>query len=508
MSDELIYANVQSEFLLVGALYKQPDMYLIYGESIRSAYDFSDDATKFFYNLFEMMYKTFSQDFSERNINTFVTMDDSRFVEYTRYGGYRTIKEWAASANLDDVKNYYSTVKKYSVIREYKRKGFPVDNVMKSKKFPYMNAEEITQIVIGAASKVNTVILCEKESVVVNSRMEDIQKDYLITPQMGLTTPWYGYDLLFRGCREEKTIFDGMLSNEGKTRKLMQLAAHIALIEEQSVLIMSNEMSEEDLRSCLLTTVINNPEYKQLHGVDIEKKETEIVLGRYRDDDTGEFLVRAEGEDEDEYYDRVYSCSTEYRKVQQVSRWLDQKREKNLFFKDVGMDYSDKALEMCIKKHKELYGIKYFMYDTLKGFRTDDWQSVKQSATMLKELMKNEKCFMYAVFQLTDDSTFCDVFDLTSNNIANAKQVKHIADHLILNMRLNKDDYSKYEYEPFDKTEDWGSHRALNPEKIYYGSKIDKNRAADKSKLLLFEVNLDLNTWDNVGVLLKRDKRK
>ena len=41
-----------------------------------------------------------------------------------------------------------------------------------------MNAEEITQIVIGAASKVNTVILCEKESVVVNSRMEDIQKDY------------------------------------------------------------------------------------------------------------------------------------------------------------------------------------------------------------------------------------------------------------------------------------------------------------------------------------------
>ena len=115
---------------------------------------------------------------------------------------------------------------------------------------------------------------------------------------------------------------------------------------------------------------------------------------------------------------------------------------------------------------------------------------------------------MYAVFQLTDDSTFCDVFDLTSNNIANAKQVKHIADHLILNMRLNKDDYSKYEYEPFDKTEDWGSHRALNPEKIYYGSKIDKNRAADKSKLLLFEVNLDLNTWDNVGVLLKRDKRK
>lgn len=508
MSDELTYSNVQSEFLFIGALYKQPDTYLMYGESIRSAYDFSDEATKFFYNLFEIMYKTFSQDFSERNINTFVTMDETRFAEYNRFSGYRTIKEWAAGANLNDVKNYYSTIKKYSVIREYKRKGFPVENVMKSKRFPYMTAEEITQIVIGAASKVNTVILCEKESVVVNSKMEDIQKDYLITPQMGLTTPWYGYDLLFRGCREEKTIFDGALSNEGKTRKLMQLAAHIALVEEQSVLVLSNEMSEEDLRSCLLVTVINNEEYKQFHGVDIAKPETEIVLGRYRDDDTGEFLVRAEGEDEDEYYDRVFNCSTEFRKVQKVAQWLDQKREKNLFFKDVGMDYSDKALEMCIKKHKELYGIKYYCYDTLKGYRTDDWASVKQTATMLKELMKNEKLFMYAVFQMTDDSTFCDVFDLTSNNIANAKQIKHVADHLVLNMRINKDDYHKYEYEPFDKEEDWGDRRSLDPDKVYYGTKIEKNRAADKSKLLLFEVDLNYNTWYNVGVLLKRDKRK
>lgn len=267
-------------------------------------------------------------------------------------------------------------------------------------------------------------------------------------------------------------------------------------------------MSEEDLRSCLLTTVINNEEYRQFHGVDIQKKETEIVLGQYRDDFTGEFLVRAEGELEEDYYNRVWENSTEFRKVMKVSQWLDQKREKNLLFKDVGMDYSDKALEMCIKKHKELYGVKYFMYDTLKGYRTDDWQSVKQTATMLKELMKNEKLFMYAVFQLTDDTAYCDVFDLTSNNIANAKQLKHVADHLVLNMRIKSEDYSKYEYDPFDKSDNWGGYRSLDPNKVYYGSKIDKNRAADKSKLLLFEVNLDYNTWENIGVLLKRDKTK
>lgn len=360
-----------------------------------------------------------------------------------------------SGANLDDVKNYYNTIKKFSVIREYQRKGFPVEPVVNSKKFNYLTAEEITQIIISAATKVNTVILCDKESIVVNSKMVETQKNYLITPQMGLLTPWVGYNTMFRGCREEKVIFDGALSNEGKTRKLMQLAAHLALVENQSVLVMSNEMSEEDLRSCLLTTVINNPEYQKYHGVQINKKESEIVLGLYRNDDTGHFLNREDDETEDEYYNRVYACSTEFRKVLEVSKWLDSKRDKNLFFKDLGNDYSDRTLEMTIKKHKELYGIKYYAYDTLKGYRTDDWTSVKQTATMLKELMKNEKLFMYAVFQLTDESTFCDVFDLSSNNIANAKQIKHVADHMVLSVRLNKEDYAKYEYEPFDKTKDW-----------------------------------------------------
>ena len=501
-----IYSSVQSEYLFVGALYNNPDNYLLYGDSIRSAYDFYDEATRFFYDMFELMYKTFSQDFTERTINTFATMDDVRYRQYMQYSGYKTLKAYIESSNNNDIDNYYSILKKYSLIREYQRKGFPVDWIVNSKKFNAMSAEDIAQIVIGAASKINTVILCEKDAVVVNSDMVATQKKYLITPQMGIATPWKGYNIMFRGCREEKIIFDGALSNEGKTRKMMQLAAHITLIEDQSFLLMSNEMSEEDLKSCLLTTVINNPEYKQYHGVDINKKETEIVLGQYRDDDTGKFLVREDGESEDAYYLRVFHSSEEFRKVQKVSEWIDVKREKNLYFKDMGQDYSDQALEMTIKKHKELYGIKYYGYDTLKGYRTDDWQSVKQTATILKELVKKEKLFMYAVFQLTDDTVYCDVFNLTSNNIANAKQIKHVADHLALNMKINKADYDKYEYEAYDKT--LGDVRQpLNKNKTYYGCKIDKNRAADKSKLLLFEVDLDYNIWNNVGILLQKETK-
>jgi len=213
LSEQDFAVNVQSEYLFIGGLYKKPDMYLMFGESIRSKYDFGDDATKFFYDMFELMYKTFSQDFSERSVNTFATMDATRYQLFTKYKGYKTIKAYMDSANIDDMRNYYDTIKKYSVLREYQRKGFPVEHILNARDFHSMTAEKITQIIIGAASRVNTVILCEKESVVVNSKMIDTQRGYLMTPQMGVPTPWEGYNTLFRGCREEKVIFDGGCSH-------------------------------------------------------------------------------------------------------------------------------------------------------------------------------------------------------------------------------------------------------------------------------------------------------
>ena len=55
--------NIQNEMCFVGALYKQPDLYVSYGNFMRSQYDFSDECTKFFYDMFELMYTTFSQTF-------------------------------------------------------------------------------------------------------------------------------------------------------------------------------------------------------------------------------------------------------------------------------------------------------------------------------------------------------------------------------------------------------------------------------------------------------------
>jgi hypothetical protein len=116
--------------------------------------------------------------------------------------------------------------------------------------------------------------------------------------------------------------------------------------------------------------------------------------------------------------------------------------------------------------------------------------------------MEEIKMFLWAVFQLTDDSVFTDIFHFSSNNIANAKQIKHIADHLILGKRLVKDEYHKYKY---ISTLDWGvpTPKALDINKEYIAWKVEKNRGGNKSYIPLLELNLDLNLWQEVGHLIK-----
>jgi replicative DNA helicase len=500
--------NIPTEILFVGSLYKNPDLYVSWGNFIRSKYDFDDEVTRFFYNCFELMYKTFAQTVDENKVNTFMSQDNDRLQLYKKYGGYKLLVQWMELADADDFKNYFNIVKKYSLVREYQRSGYPVQKIMEHRRFNEWSAQDIYKMIRAKADKISTIILSNDESVVLNEKTEDTLKGFLIKPQFGLEMPWTLVNDAFRGLRLGKVIFEGFLSNEGKTRKLMKLIAFITLIKNERFLLLSNEMDEDDLKSALITTVINNKEFKSIHGIDIVKPEREIVLGQYRDD-KGNFITRdmdSQGnfiEDEDEYVTRVYKNSEEYRKVMEIGKWIDSKRDKEIFFKDVGMDYSDQTLLFEIQKHNIVSSVKYFGYDTMKGFGTDDWMTVKQTATKLKEFSKEIKISLYSVFQLTDDTVFTDIFDLSSNNIANAKQVRHVIDHMLIGKRISKDDYHKYMYIP---TECWGNPtpQPLDFSKVYLAEKIDKNRGGSKDRISLFEIDLNLNTWYEVGYLIKK----
>lgn len=506
---EIKDCNVAAEMCFVGALLNNPDLVVSYSNFMRSKYDFSDPVTKFFYDNFEIYYLTFSQTVDETKMNVFMSQNPERLKIYKQYKGWNTLQRYKELADENDIKNYFDTLKKYSLIREYGRNGYPIDKILSHKNFEKMTPNDIYRIIRTKADKINTVINAGEEAIELNNGTSRTLEGYLDKPAFGLHFPWPMYDEYFLGMRLGKVFFEGLVSNAGKSRKLMLLAAHTSLVQGEPFLLLSNEMTEEDLRSCLITTVINNKVFQDIHGIHLKKPEKEIVLGVYHTD-SGEIIRRKINnngeyiESKNDYKSRVMSTS-EYKDILKVTKWIDDNSTK-LMFKDICDDYSMERVEFELRKAKMVYNIKYYGFDTLKGYQTDDWSTLKQMATKLKEITNELQMFGLAVFQLTDDTVFTDIFQLSSMNISTSKGIKHVCDMLTLGKTINKEDYHKYKYVAIN--DQWGepSDEPLELDKKYLAIKIDKNRAGDKDKIILFEINLDYNIWDNIGYLIKVEK--
>ncbi len=165
--------NIHNELLLVGSLYKSPDLYVEYSDLIRSKYDFADECTKFMYDNFVLMYKTFSQTVNQSIVNTFMSQYDDRLRQYSECGGWEIIQNWMSLANTDDFNHYYDTVKKFSLVREYERRGFPVSKIMAHPDFHSLNAADIYWLIRSQADRIHTVILNNKDSVILNEESNE-----------------------------------------------------------------------------------------------------------------------------------------------------------------------------------------------------------------------------------------------------------------------------------------------------------------------------------------------
>jgi replicative DNA helicase len=510
MSDTTNISNIQNEILTVGSIYKQPELLIEYGQYIKSKYDFDDEVTRFFYDNALIIYQKRTQTFNQSTINTFMTEDEDRLKNYKKYGGWKTVESWINLSLPEDFKNYYEILKKYSLLREYERNGFDISKIISHPKFNLFNAIDIYRLIRSKADKIHTVILTNNESEILNLGLNDIINDCLEKPDMGVILPYQILNELFRGLRTKNMLAIGMLSNAGKSRFMFKIIAFLALVLKQKVLVLLNEMSIEDMKYCLLTTVINNPEFQYLHGININKNEREITLGLYRNK-RGDFIYRHKDsngnftETIDEYKQRLQQESEEYLKITNIATWIENETNGIIYAKDISSNYDDKMLEFEIRKANLVYGVKYTFYDTLKNpiETIGDWSALKATSTKLKELASQLDMFIYGSIQLTDDTNYIEPLELTSSNIASCKHIKHILDELVLFKEIDKQDYYKYCY--FDTFNDWGEpiEKQLDLNKRYYSAVVDKNRAGEKKKIV-FEVDLNKNTWMEIGEIYKK----
>lgn len=334
------------------------------------------------------------------------------------------------------------------------------------------------------------------------------------TPDLGLQMPFEIANDIFRGEKKKSVMAVGMLSNAGKSRFMVKLIAYMSLIMKEKCLVLLNEMTVDEIRYALITTVINNIEFQELYGFELNKREKELTLGLYKDDKTGELIYPYKDncgdltETVEEYAYRVSNSSTEFNKIMQISDWIENETQALIFTKDVSQAYDDKTLEFEIRKANMTNGIGYWFYDTFKQDVQDtgDWSAMKATATKLTEISKQLDMFGYLSIQLTDDSNWIKPHELTSMNVANCKSIKHVLHTMMLFKEIEKEDFHKYGYIATNK--DWGkpTTHELDLSKRYYIANVDKNRFGRKTKIL-FEVNLDFNTWYEVGELVIINKK-
>lgn len=495
--------------MLVGSIYKDPNLFVEHGHNIRSKYDFYDEATKFFYDNAEILYRKRSQSFNRSVINTYMAEDTDRLLLYKKYGGWKTIESWMGLSITDNFQSYFEVLKKYSLLREYQRNGFAIEKIVNHPKFEMLSALDIYRLIRSKADRIHTVILTNEEAEVLNSNIKTTLLHCMEMPDMGITIPFPIMNDIVRGFKRKSVMAVGMLSNAGKTRYMIKLIAYITLVLKEKVFGLLNEMTVEEIRYALITTVINNPEFQELHGLKLKKDEKELTLGLYKDNN-GNFIYPIKDEwgevieSIEDYAKRVSENSVEYNKIMQIADWIESETQPLICVKDVASAYDDKTLEFEIRKAKLTQGINYFFYDTFKnGLQTTgDWAAMKITATKLTELAKELDMFGYLSIQLTDDANYIKSDELTSSNIANAKQVKHVLHTLFLFKEIPKSDFGRY---AVITNNDWGTNTKhnLDATKRYYCCVTDKNRFGPKKKLL-FEVDLDKNIWTEVGELVRQ----
>lgn len=503
-------ANINNEILFVGSIYKQPDLLIEYGQYIKSKYDLFDDATKFFYEQADIMFQYKTQTFNQSTLATYMSEDKNRLSLYKKYGGWKILEQWMNLSLIEDFKNYFEVLKKYSLLREYHRNGFDVSKIMEHSKFHKLSALDIYRLIRGKADKIHTVILNDNLTEILNEKISNVIIECLEKPDLGLVIPYPILNDLFRGLRTKNMISIAMLSNAGKSRFMFKLIAHIALIQKQKVSVLLNEMSIPDMKFCLLTTVINNKEFQDIHGIRLQKNEREITLGLYKDS-TGNIIYRKKDEDGnyiesiEQYKERLKSNSEEYNKILQIAEWIEQETSGLIYAKDVSSNYDDKSLEFEIRKINMINGVKYVFYDTLKNpiDAMGDWSALKTTTTKLSQLATQLDIFIYTSIQLNDETNHTQPLEMNSSNIASCKHVKHLLDGLVLFKEINKEDFYKYTY--YDLYETWGEPipMSLDLNKRYYVGVVDKNRSGEKKKIL-FEVDLNQNKWIEVGEVFKK----
>ena len=406
-----------------------------------------------------------------------------------------------------DIEKIYINLRKLFVLRKAYL-AIPIKNIQDKvveitnySLYDKMSVEEVKSAIeqVNATEKFKRAILNKNLTTFLEAGDNNLRN--------GLPLPFPILTNVFKGIRKGETMAFAMPSNAGKSRFTIDIAAHVALVHKKKVLIISNEMSEDKMKLCLITTIINNKAIQKLHGVVLSKTEGELLEFKFRADNPKEvetddegFIIRKPNEKQGDFVKRLMEQSEEFRKTIEITDWANEEIKNSIYFINI-TDHTNDELQKVIMNYYYKEQIEYVFYDTLKTDTANIGigEELKKTATILSNLAQNFNMYIYSTLQLAESNTL--PVNLNVNDLAVSRTVKEVLDTLCLIKQINRDTLSNYEYSLNEvDTKFFDLKKFDDPDVRYYACVVDKNRAGAKPTLL-FRLNLAYNVWEELGYL-------
>lgn len=507
MEDRLL-----TESLVLSCIYQ--DLTLVVDTNLKVD-DFTPGKTSFYYQLAIELNKNIKT-LDELSVMSYIASNGLKDL-YEKYNGYQSIINLTKLADIRNFESYVDNLKKYLLIENLKEKrGFDVyDEIIydgiktiPADMLPYMSASEFHNFIQLLFEDLevqidNKDIIYEELYYSEDEIEERLKGETNDTAHFDITLEYtdekgeYRYQQSFKmlddalGGIQRKNGVHVIAATSGgfKTTTTLNIAMGLATTSNEKVLICSNEQQVNYYRDLMLSMI------------------SHVVLKCYSL--TRKKISRCKFDTQEEI--------NAYKKANKI---VKEKFGDNLKFVSLP-SFNKDQLGRIVKKEKLKNGVTYFVFDTMK-FEGGDASSSSNIAIELVETSRHldkvgtkYDCGIILPMQLLVSQD--KVSFLTSGSLANSKQVKEVANSVLLMRRIRDIEWqsdSKYFLDPYV----WGvdgvskkyvkkklriidsmgnekdrekrySKDVIDINNQYVLLRIDKNRAGEDSVLIILEVN-------------------
>ena len=492
-------SNIKLEHIFIGLLLNNPKLIVKYYFPFEECYFEDNDSLNVYKSILFTEGGAYSSEDAKRGFN-FARDNETVYKFKTELKNNVEGKEYNVEKIYMDLRKLFVLRKSYLAI-PIKSIQDKVVEITKYILYDKMSVEEVKSAIeqVNATEKFKRAVLNKDLTTFLEAGDNNLRN--------GLPLPFPILTSVFKGIRKGETMAFAMPSNSGKSRFTIDIAAHVALVHKKKVLIISNEMSEEKMKLCLITTIINNRAIQELHGIHVSKTEGELLEFKFRADDPNKvetdeegFILRKPKERQGDFVKRLTKESEEFRKTIEITNWANKEIKNAIYFINI-TDHTNDELKKVIMNYYYKEQIEYVFYDTLKTDTANIGigEELKKTATILSNLAQNFNLYICSTLQLTESKTL--PVNLDVNDLAVSRTVKEVLDTLCLMKQITRETLEDYEYSLNEvDTKFFNLKKFDDPDVRYYACVVDKNRAGAKPTLL-FRLNLAYNVWEELGYL-------